>query len=81
MSTESATVHEFQTKPSAARTREKGVFFLFRAATYFVLLCGALVFGTIIYKGAGTIFTTRPPSANRCVMTCGWFTPESSVWM
>lgn len=69
MSTETATLHEFQTKPSAARTRESGIFFLFRAATYFVLLCGALVFGTIIYKGAGSIFTVRPPFINVSFLT------------
>lgn len=69
MGTVSTATHEFQAKPSATRSRERFIFLGFRAATYFVLLCGALVFGTIIYKGAGTVFTTSPPFINVAFLT------------
>ena len=69
MSVESSAAHVFQSQPSAARRREGLIFFLFRAATYFVLLCGALVFGTIVFKGAGTVFMTRAPFINTAFLT------------
>lgn len=58
------TRHIFQTQPSAARSREAGVVWLFRCATYLVLLCGALVFGNIVFKGSQTVFTTKAPFIN-----------------
>lgn len=58
------TRHIFQTPPSAARSREAGVVWLFRCATYLVLLCGALVFGNIVFKGSQTVFTTKAPFIN-----------------
>ena len=66
--------HEFQTQPTAARRREKGIFLLFRAATYFILLCGGLILGTVVYKGAGTVFQTRAPFINLTFLTTA---PES----
>jgi phosphate transport system permease protein len=56
--------HVFHTQPSAARTAERGAFWLFRLATYFVLLCGALVFGTIVFKGSKTVFKAQAPFIN-----------------
>jgi phosphate transport system permease protein len=61
--------HIFQTPPSAAHTRETGVLWLFRCATYLVLLCGALVFGNIVFKGAQTVFTTKAPFINVAFLT------------
>lgn len=57
-------LHIFQTQPSAARSREAGMVWLFRCATYLVLLCGALVFGNIVFKGSQTVFTTKAPFIN-----------------
>ncbi len=59
-----STRHIFQTQPSAARSREAGVVWLFRFATYLVLVCGALVFGNIVFKGSQTVFTTKAPFIN-----------------
>ncbi|MEI7553194.1 MAG: phosphate ABC transporter permease PstA [Verrucomicrobiota bacterium] len=66
--------HPFQSPPTAARRRERLIFGLFGGATYFVLLCGALVFGTIVYKGAGSVFQTRAPFINTSFLTAA---PES----
>jgi phosphate transport system permease protein len=54
-------VNPFASKPSRSRGFEKVILGTFRAATYFVLLCGAVVFANIIYKGLPTVmnsFTT-----------------------
>ncbi len=56
--------HIFQTRPNSAHRSERLAFFGFGAATYFVLLCGAIVFGTIIWNGSKTVFTSRPPFIN-----------------
>jgi phosphate transport system permease protein len=64
MRVELLTPHVFQTRPTAARRRERAIFWLFRLGTYFVLLCGALVFGNIVWRGAGTVFQPRPPFIN-----------------
>jgi len=51
-------------KPSKAKTIERGVFWLFRLATYFVLLCAAVIFLDIFYKGGKTVFQTEFPFVN-----------------
>jgi len=51
----STPVNPFATKPSRSRSFEKVILGVFRAATYFVLLCGAVVFANIIYKGLPTV--------------------------
>jgi phosphate transport system permease protein len=56
--------HEFQSRPSAARRWESSVLWLFRSATYLVLICGALVFGNIVFKGSKTVFTSSAPFIN-----------------
>ena len=66
--------HVFQAQLTASRRREGFIFFLFRSATYFVLLCGALVFGTIVFKGAGTVFQAKAPFINTTFLTAA---PES----
>jgi phosphate transport system permease protein len=45
----------FAHRPSRGRALEKGVLSVFRAATYFILLCGAVVFADIIIKGVPTV--------------------------
>jgi phosphate transport system permease protein len=63
-----------QTQPGPARFWERTVFWGFRAATYLVLLCGALVFGTIVWQGSKTVFTPTPPFINIEFLTTA---PES----
>lgn len=54
----------------AART-ERRVFWVFRGATYAVLLCGLAVFATIFVKGAGTLFQAEFPFINTTFLTEG----------
>lgn len=68
MSNASST-HTFQMRPTPARTWERRVFWLFRIATYAVLLCGAYVLGDILIKGSGIIFQARPPFINTAFFT------------
>lgn len=56
-------------KPTAIQKWEKGVFWLFRLATYFVVLCGAVVFGNIVIKGSRTVFQAAPPFVNVAFLT------------
>lgn len=66
--------HPFQARPSASRRSESAIFWLFRGATYFVLLCGAVVFLNIFVKGSRTVFQARPPFVNTTFLTAA---PES----
>lgn len=53
----------FAAKPSHGRAFEKVILGVFRAATYFVLLCGVIVFADIVFKGLPTVtnaFKTTP---------------------
>src|ERR1043166_7899783 len=43
---------------------ERIVFWSFRLATYFVLLCATYIFLDITIKGGRTVFTNRPPFVN-----------------
>ena len=61
--------HILQSQPSAARRWEAAAVWLFRSATYVILLCGALVFGTIVFKGSKTVFTTTAPFINVAFFT------------
>jgi len=45
----------FAHRPSRGRAFEKGVLSVFRAATYLILLCGAVVFADIVFKGVPTV--------------------------
>ena len=58
-------VHEFQARPSVSRRSETAIFWLFRGATYFVLL---------FVKGSHTVFQARPPFVNTTFLTAA---PES----
>ncbi len=60
----SAAPHPFAHKPSRRRLLERCTFGVFRLATYFVLLCGLLVFGDIIVKGSRTVFQKEFPFVN-----------------
>ena len=61
--------HLFAPRPSARRRAEGGVAWLFRVATYVVLLAGLAVFGDIMVKGARTVFTTSFPFVNTTFLT------------
>lgn len=51
----SAPTNPFASRPSSLRVVEKILLGTFRTATYFVLLCGALVFANIVVKGLPTV--------------------------
>ena len=46
------------------RIVERGVFWLFRLATYFILACATYIFLDIGIKGGRTVFTSTPPFIN-----------------
>lgn len=48
--------HIFAKRPTRAKTVENIAFWLFRIATYFVVICAAYLFGDIIIKGSMTVF-------------------------
>lgn len=64
-----ATGHVFQARRDAGRRGERLVFWLFRFATYFVLLCGAAVLLNIVIKGSRTVFKTQAPFINTTFLT------------
>jgi phosphate transport system permease protein len=51
-------------KRRRSRLFERIVFWSFRLATYFVLLCATYIFLDITIKGGRTVFTNRPPFVN-----------------
>src|SRR5204863_906894 len=51
------------------RVLERITFWLFRLATYFVLIAAAIIFLDIGIKGARTVFTTKPPFINLAFLT------------
>ena len=57
-------VNPFVAPKSSARTVERVAFGLFRAATYFILICATFIFGFIFVKGSQTVFQTRFPFIN-----------------
>ena len=61
--------HVFQAQPSNARRWEAAAVLVFRCATYTILLCGAFVFGKIVFKGSQTVFTTKAPFINTSFLT------------
>ncbi len=64
----------YAAKPTAISRWEKSFFWLFRLATYFLLLCGVLIFGDIFLKGARTVFQPQFPFVNVTFLTG---TPET----
>ncbi len=65
----STPAHDFAPRATSARSLEKGFTWLFRVLTYVVLLCGLAVFGTIVFKGAGTVFKSSFPFVNTTFFT------------
>ena len=61
--------HFLRRKPTAARHWEQTASWLFRGATYAVLLCGAVIFGNIFWKGGKTVFRATPPFVNVAFFT------------
>jgi phosphate transport system permease protein len=51
-------------RPTAAKRAEKGVFWLLRASTYFVLACALFIFLDIGIKGGAVVFQLKPPFIN-----------------
>lgn len=56
-------------QPTFAKRAEAAVFWLLRAATYFVLLCAAVIFLDIGVKGGAVIFKTHAPFINTTFLT------------
>jgi phosphate transport system permease protein len=61
--------HLFRPRHNTARRAEKAIFWVFRAATYFILLCGAIVFLDIFVKGGRTVFKAEAPFVNTTFFT------------
>lgn len=61
--------HIFRARATAGRRWERMAFWVFRLATYFLLLCGGAVFLNIIVKGAGTVFRPEAPFLNTAFLT------------
>jgi phosphate transport system permease protein len=66
--------HVFSPRPGGARRTERIAFWIFRMATYFVLLCGAAIFLDIVAKGSRTVFKAEAPFVNTTFLTSA---PES----
>ncbi|MBL9202302.1 MAG: ABC transporter permease subunit, partial [Opitutaceae bacterium] len=64
----SAAADIFRAAPGARRG-ERAVFWVFRAATWVVLLCGAAVFLNIVVKGSRTVFKAEAPFINTAFFT------------
>ncbi|HLP25102.1 MAG TPA: phosphate ABC transporter, permease protein PstA, partial [Acidobacteriota bacterium] len=57
------------TQPTFAKRAERAVFWLLRAATYFVLACAAVIFLDIGVKGGAVLFKTQAPFINTTFLT------------
>ena len=66
---DAARSHVFQRRSTVVRRKEVLLAWLFRGATYLVLLCGALVLGNIVWRGSQTVFVPRPPFVNVAFLT------------
>nr|MDQ3314215.1 phosphate ABC transporter permease PstA [Verrucomicrobiota bacterium] len=49
---------------SRSRLLERGAFWVFRLATYFIIACASYIFLDIGIKGSRTLFTSEPPFIN-----------------
>lgn len=56
-------------QPTFAKRAERAVFWLLRAATYFVLACAAVIFLDIGVKGGAVLFKTQAPFVNTTFLT------------
>ena len=66
---DAAPSHVFQRRSTVVRRQEALLAWLFRGATYLVLLCGALLLGNIVWRGSQTVFMPRPPFVNVAFLT------------
>lgn len=57
-------LNPYARRVSRAHLWEAGARWVFRLATYLVLICGAAVFFNIVAKGAGTVFKKEAPFVN-----------------
>ena len=64
-----APAHPFVRRSDGARRLESAVFWIFRAAAYLILICGAAVFLDIVVKGGATVFQSRAPFINVSFLT------------
>ena len=69
MSAVTSAPHVFQLRPDSTHRWQRIVFCVFRAATYFVLLCGGGIIAHIAIKGAGTLFQASAPFINTSFLT------------
>ncbi|WP_404423486.1 phosphate ABC transporter permease PstA [Nibricoccus sp. IMCC34717] len=51
----------FAPRVTVARRWEDGIRWLFRLSTYIILACGLAIFGTIVFKGSSTVFSSKFP--------------------
>lgn len=65
----SASSHIFSSRSTTRHRAETFVVWVFRAATYLILACGAAVFLNIVYKGSGTVFKAEAPFINTTFLT------------
>jgi phosphate transport system permease protein len=56
-------------RPTPAKRAEKGVFWLLRLSTYFVLACAVFIFLDIGIKGGSVVFQTKAPFINVSFLT------------
>ncbi len=63
------TTHIYSSRPSVRRRAEGGIMWLFRLATYAVIIAGAAVIGTIFWKGSHTLFQSSWPFVNTTFLT------------
>ncbi len=69
-------------RPSRSQAIEKGVLSVFRAATYFILICGAIVFGDIVFKGVPTVVNSFKTTADFPYVTNTFlFTAPESLYV
>ena len=61
--------HVFVARATGLHRLESAVSWIFRGATYVILLCGAAVFLNIVLKGSRTVFTAEPPFINTTFLT------------
>ncbi|MES2692648.1 MAG: phosphate ABC transporter permease PstA [Verrucomicrobiota bacterium] len=61
--------HLFTARAGGVHGTQSVAFWVFRLATYFVLLCGAAIFFHIFFKGARTVFQTEFPFVNTTFLT------------
>lgn len=64
-----APANPFRAQKSSARTIERLAFVFFRAATYFILVAAACIFGLIFFKGGQTVFRSSFPFVNTTFLT------------